>query len=167
MFATKRAVVTALLLATAGLSSACGEDAPSPADGSASEKKAAPSASKVPEAVEEQAIVALVKKFQVAVDKGDGKAACALLTSELQGVYAQDPGAGSCPAAISNLNKALGKAKLSSIKIAPEDVDIVKKDKEAVISHELIAKRNKMDSDATESFNLEKRKGAWLISYVG
>lgn len=171
MSISQRLAVTAVMLGAAGVLGACGD---APADGAgqtASASAAAPSSSPTkkpePRPKPEQAVVDVIVKFQRAVDKGDGKRACALLTKELQGVYAQNPGASDCPGGIEHLHKELGDSKLSALKIAAADVEISKGGKEAVANHKLIAKRNRTDPDETDSYNMENEKGRWKISYIG
>lgn len=158
--------MTALLLAAAGLSAACGDDA-QPDAAKEQAPSSSPSIAKDPGPAQEELIVGIIDKFHKAVDKGDGKTACTLLTADLKGVYAQNPGASDCPSGIEQLHDSLNGAKLSSMKFAAEDVDITRKNKEAVVSHELIATRNGTDPDQTDSYNFEMKNGKWKISYIG
>lgn len=118
-----------------------------------------------PKDVQEKAIVAVIDRFHRAVDKGDGKKACALLTKALQGVYATNPGASDCASGIEFTSKQLGDARMASMELAPADVRV--KGKEAIVSHKLIAKRNGTKASQTDSYNMIRVGSAWKIDYVG
>lgn len=167
-------VLTALLLGSAAALASCGDDGASGMEAASDATSAAPETSEPapttttsarPEP--EQVIVDVINSFHRAVDANKGKRACTLLTAELQGVYAQNPGASDCPGGIQQLHDELGKTKLSTLKFAPADVEVMKKGKEAVVSHERIAKRNGTDPEKTNSYNLERARGGWKISYIG
>lgn len=166
-------VLTALLLGLAAPLASCGDEAASTEAASDATSAAPDSSEPAPTTTTsarpepEQDIVDVINSFHRAVDANKGKPACRLLTSELQGVYAQNPGASNCPGGIQQLHDELGKTKLSTLKFAPADVEVMKKGKEAVVSHERIAKRNGTDPEKTNSYNLERERGDWKISYIG
>ncbi|MPY77901.1 MAG: hypothetical protein GEV04_05280 [Actinophytocola sp.] len=164
-------VLTALLLGSAAALASCGDGGASGME--ATSTSATPTSEPAPETTtsappeQEEVIVGVINSFHRAVDADKGPRACGLLTSELQGVYARNPGASTCPGGIGQLHDELGKTKLSSLKFAPADVEIMKKGKEAVVSHEAIAKRNGTNPEKTNSYNLEHERGDWKISYIG
>lgn len=166
-------VLTALLLTAAAALASCGDDEAGGTGAASSDAATTSTTLPTPETTTstppepEQIIVDVINTFHKAVDADNGKRACAQLTSDLQGVYAQNPGASTCPGGISQLHDELGKTKLSSLKFAPADVEVMKKRKEAVVSHKLIAKRNGTDPEKTNSYNLERERGGWKISYIG
>lgn len=118
-----------------------------------------------PKRQDEKRIVAVINRFHRAVDKGDGKRACAQLTKTLQGVYATNPGASDCAAGIEYTHEQLDGAKMSALKFHASDVEV--KGREAVVSHVLIAKRNGTKASQTDSYNLVRAGGQWKIDYVG
>jgi hypothetical protein len=161
--------VTAALLVAAGSTAACGgEDEAEPAEDAVTEEVADEEAEDEPEDEdgEEQAVVDVIDRFRAAVDADEGEDACALLTGDLQGVYAQNPGASDCPGGISHLHDSLDGAEMSAMEIAAEDVKLDGEDA-AVVSYELIAERNGFDPDDTDSYNMEREDGEWKISYIG
>ncbi|GAA5123022.1 hypothetical protein GCM10025762_46020 [Haloechinothrix salitolerans] len=160
-----------MLLGSAAALASCGDDQAASTEPASEGTSVAPTSEPAPETTAapepERLIVDVINGFHRAVDANKGKRACALLTSELQGVYAQNPGASDCPGGISHLHDELGKTKLSALKFAPADVEIMKRGKEAVVSHKRIAKRNGTDPEKTNSYNLERERGGWKISYIG
>ncbi|MPY81792.1 MAG: hypothetical protein GEV00_00465 [Actinophytocola sp.] len=160
--------MTTMLLGVTAALAGCGDGAseaqPSPSTSATSSSAPAPT----PERPDPRAaVVDLINTFHLAVDADKAGRACTLLTSQLQGVYARNPGASSCEEGIHQLHDELGSTKLSSLLFAPSDVEFMKHGKQAVISHELIAKRNGTDPDETNSYNLERERGGWKISYIG
>jgi len=166
---TQRATAAILLLGAAGLTTACAIDVelPEKAQPAAKLSAATPEASKKikPKPRDPALVVAVIDRFHRAVDKGDGKRACAQLTKTLQGVYATNPGAGDCAGGIEYTHEQLDGAKMAGMELAASDVKV--KGREAVVSHVLIAKRNGTKASATDSYNLVKQGGQWKIDYVG
>lgn len=165
---TQRATAAILLLGAAGLTTACAIDVelPDTAQPAAKLSAATPEAPKIkPKPRDPALVVAVVDRFHRAVDKDDGKRACAQLTKTLQGVYATNPGAADCAGGIEYTHEQLDGAKMSALKFAAADVEV--KGREAVVSHVLIAKRNGTKASATDSYNLVKQGGRWKIDYVG
>ncbi|MPY98740.1 MAG: hypothetical protein GEU97_12240 [Actinophytocola sp.] len=172
MSTSPRVVLTALLLGSAAALASCGDDEAGGTEAASDAATSATSSSPAPTTTSaqpepEQLIVDVINGFHRAVDANKGTRACRLLTSELQGVYAQNPGASDCPGGIQQLHDELGKTKLSTLKFASADVEVMKKGKEAVVSHERIAKRNGTNPEKTNSYNLERERGGWKISYIG
>lgn len=164
---TGRAITLAVLLGTAGLTVACtATEPPAPKHAASTASASAKAAVKPkPKPKDEAKVVAVINRFHRAVDKGDGKRACALLTGALQGVYATNPGASNCAAGVEYTHEQLDGAKMSALKFAPADVTV--KGKEAVVSHRRIAKRNGTKPAQTDSYNLVRSGGQWKIDYVG
>lgn len=109
-------------------------------------------------------IVMAIQQYQAAVDKGDGKAACALMSKDLQFVYSQDSGAGNCVTAIRNLHESLGEVRLANTRVNAKDVEV--KGSMAVLSRDAIAKTNGWKPKQAESFDMIKTGGRWLIDYI-
>ncbi|MGH3520175.1 MAG: hypothetical protein ACRDQ7_22885 [Haloechinothrix sp.] len=165
---TRTTLLAALTFGAAWFATACGDEPAAPAappPTSASAAPAAPSPAQ-PEGPDEdqQAIVAVIQQYQAAVDKGDGKAACTLMHPDLQGVYAQDPGASDCAGAIENLHKSLGDVRLSNTRVLADDVEV--RGSKAVLSHLKIAEANGTKPAETEGFDMVEIDGKWLIEYV-
>ncbi|MGH3949698.1 MAG: hypothetical protein ACRDSE_11320 [Pseudonocardiaceae bacterium] len=162
----KRTLVAALAIGAAAVTAACGGEEAAPAAPSASPAPTPSSVAAQPArpGEEQQAVIGVIQKWQVAVDKGDGKTACALMHPNLQGVYAQDPGAEDCAGAIRNLHDNLGDARLANTRVFAGDVEI--RGKRAVLSHVKIAEANDTKPDETEGFDMVKVDGTWLIEYV-
>ncbi|MGH3431832.1 MAG: hypothetical protein ACRDQB_03240 [Thermocrispum sp.] len=163
---TGRAIGLAALACTAGLLAACGTaEQPDTAKPAANTAPASPPKKTEQKPPNERQVAAVIGTFHLAVDKGDGKRACAQLTSALQGVYATNPGASDCAAGVEYTHEQLDGAKMSALKVAADDVRV--RGGEAVVSHRLIAKRNHTKASATDSYNLVRSDGRWKIDYVG
>lgn len=158
-----RGLLIALAIGTAAFTGACGDEGPA----SAPPSQAAPaptSAAPAGPSKDQTDIIAVIQQYQLAVDKGDATAACALMTKDLQFVYSQDPGSGNCVKAIENLHDSLGETKLANTRVFPKDVDV--KGTMATLSRDKIAKANGLKPDQAESYDMIKADGKWLIDYI-
>ncbi|MFO7193216.1 MAG: hypothetical protein DIU77_013320 [Thermocrispum agreste] len=172
---TGQAIGLAVVAGIAGVLTACGAaEQPDGARTAADSGEAAAAADPVKQVQnktvdskqrDREKVVRVIDDFHRAVDRGDGKRACALLTSTLRDVYAMNPGASNCAEGVEYTHEQLNGAKMSALKVAPEDVRV--KGREAIVSHKLIAKRNHTKASATDSYNLVRSGGTWKIDYVG
>ncbi|WP_028851822.1 hypothetical protein [Thermocrispum municipale] len=157
----------------AGLLTACSaaeqpegaQSAADPAEASEPAKPVDKPAKHTQQPRDEDKVVTVINSFHKAVDRGDAKRACSLLTKTLQGVYAMNPGAANCVEGVKYTHDHLDGAKMSALKVAPEDVKV--KGREAIVSHKLIAKRNDTKAQATDSYNLVRSGKTWKIDYIG
>lgn len=163
-----RALAVACALGAVTLAGGCGDsgtEAPAPGASAAPSDAPAPAVPAGP-SQDQLDVVTVIQQYQVAVDKGDAKGACALMSKDLKFVYSQDPGAGNCERAIENLHKQLAEHdhKLANTRVNAQDVEV--KGSMAVLSRDAIAKSNGLKPDQAESFDMVKVGGKWLIDYI-
>lgn len=169
MTRTASPLSAALAVGACLLLAACGDDGAASAPARATSSASAPvptSSAQQPAgpSKDQQEIVTVIQRYQVAVDRGDGKAACALMSKDLRFVYSQDSGAADCVTAIRNLHKSLGKVRLANTRVIAADIEV--KGRMAVLSRDAIAKANGLKPNQAESFDMIKTDGRWLIDYI-